>query len=359
MTWKQSTFNAQESEYLAGRKLTREECARAYHIPLPMVGILDNATFSNIKEQHKNLYQDCLGPWLAMIEDEISLQLLPDFEDIEGVYIEFNIQEKLQGSFEEQVQSLQSAVGRPWMTPDEARARFNMPSLGGDAAQLATPLNVLIGGQASPRDSVPPKALTKGMTPEDWQEAYSEGVPHWAEDLTPSLFAQQFIEEVRDASVGRRILEIGCGNGRDAIFFARAGFVVSAVDVAPGAVELARRNAEAAEVQIDLRVANAEQLPFPDGAFDALFSLSVLHASKLEVSIAETARVLAPGGLALIYIYADTTFADGHVETYTTVDQFLDLLTSSYEVLDFYSEQENELDEYGEASHSSSHLRRL
>ena len=45
------------------------------------------------------------------------------------------------------------------MTADEARARFNMPSLGGDAAQLVTPLNVLVGGQASPRDSAPPKGL--------------------------------------------------------------------------------------------------------------------------------------------------------------------------------------------------------
>ena len=155
MTWKAGTFNAQESEYLAGRKLTREECARAYHIPLPMVGILDNATFSNITEQHKNLYQDSLGPWMAMIEQDIELQLLPEFVDTEGVYIEFNIAEKLQGSFDEQVKSLQSAVGRPWMTADEARARMNMPSLGGDAEQLVTPLNVLVGGQASPRDSAP------------------------------------------------------------------------------------------------------------------------------------------------------------------------------------------------------------
>ncbi len=163
MSWKQTTFSAQESEYLAGRKLTREECARAYHIPLPMVGILDHATFSNIKEQHKQLYQDCLGPWLAMIEDELALQLLPEFDDVEGVYVEFNIAEKLQGSFEEQTTALQSAVGRPWMTPDEARARNNMPSMGGDAARLATPLNVLIGGQASPRDSAPPKAALKAI----------------------------------------------------------------------------------------------------------------------------------------------------------------------------------------------------
>lgn len=155
MEYQATTFNAQESEYLAGRKLTREECARAYHIPLPLVGILDHATFSNIQEQHKHLYQDSLGPHLVMIEQDIELQLLPEYDDIEGVYVEFNIADKLQGSFEEQTKSLQSAVGRPWMTANEARAKQNMPSLDGDADKLVTPLNVLVGGQASPRDSAP------------------------------------------------------------------------------------------------------------------------------------------------------------------------------------------------------------
>ncbi len=154
MTWKPMSFNAQESEYLGARKLTREECARAYHIPLPMVGILDHATFSNIKEQHKNLYQDALGPWLAMIEQDIELQLLGDFPDSAGVYVEFNIQEKLAGSFEEQTASLQSAVGAPYMTRNEARARMNLPSVPG-GERLVTPLNVIEGGQASPRDSAP------------------------------------------------------------------------------------------------------------------------------------------------------------------------------------------------------------
>jgi len=165
MTWKEASFSAQESEYLQGRKLTREECARAYHIPLPMVGILDNATFSNIREQHKNLYQDCLGPWLAMLEQEIELQLLPDYEDVKDVYVEFNIAEKLQGSFEEQTQSLQSAVGRPWMTANEARAKLNLPRLDGDADRLVTPLNVLVGGQASPRDSAPDQGPAAEATP--------------------------------------------------------------------------------------------------------------------------------------------------------------------------------------------------
>jgi len=144
MTWKSASFTAQESEYLSGRKLTREECARAYHIPPPLVGILDHATFSNIKEQHKSLYTDTLGPWLAQIEQDFKCQLLPDFDEVEGVYLEFNIAEKLQGDFQEQATSLFSAVGRPWMTANEARAVMNLPRVeGGD--DLVTPLNVLVG----------------------------------------------------------------------------------------------------------------------------------------------------------------------------------------------------------------------
>jgi len=121
---------------------------------------------SNITEQHKNLYQDSLGPWLVMIEQDIELQLLPEFADSDDVYVEFNIMEKLAGSFEDQIKSFQAAVGRPWMTPNEARARMNMPSMDGDADELATPLNVIVGGQASPRDSAPPgKSAAAG----EWQ----------------------------------------------------------------------------------------------------------------------------------------------------------------------------------------------
>lgn len=146
--------SAVDLQYVESRKLTREEVAAAYFIPPPMVGILDHATFGNIQEQHKMLYQDTLGPWLQEIQQEIALQLLPEFPDVEGVYVEFNMQEKLRGSFEEQAAQLQTSVGAPFMTRNEARGRANLPSIpGGDA--LIVPLNVLEGGQASPSDSAP------------------------------------------------------------------------------------------------------------------------------------------------------------------------------------------------------------
>src|ERR1051326_6657292 len=146
---------ARDSQYIESRKLTREEVAAAFHIPPPMVGILDNATFSNIDTQHQMLYQNTLGPWLRVIEEEIELQLLPDYQDTENVYVEFNLAEKLKGSFIERANAISQAVGAPWLLRNEARALDNRtPVDGGD--ELVTPLNVLVGGMASPHDTAPP-----------------------------------------------------------------------------------------------------------------------------------------------------------------------------------------------------------
>jgi HK97 family phage portal protein len=150
-------MDAKQMQYIEGRRLTREEVCSAYFIPPPMIGILDHATFSNIREQHNMLYQDCLGPWLAMIAQEIALQVLPDMPDASNIYAEFNIGAKMQGSFEEQAVAASTAAGRPWMTANEVRARFNLPQHD-DGDDLVVPLNVLVGGQASPRDSAPKSA---------------------------------------------------------------------------------------------------------------------------------------------------------------------------------------------------------
>lgn len=161
MTFTTTGFSAKESEYLGARRLTREETAAAFFIPPVFVGILEYANFSNIKEQHVSLYADTLGPWLDWITEELELQLLPEFDDVEDVYLEFNIEEKLRGRFEEQAAAIQTATGAPWMTRNEARALRDKPPIeGGD--ELVVPLNVLVGGQASPTDSAPEALPTTG-----------------------------------------------------------------------------------------------------------------------------------------------------------------------------------------------------
>jgi len=162
MEFSTAAVTPEQAQYMENRKLTREEVAAAYHIPASMVGILEHATYSNIKEQHKFLYMDCLGPWLQMIAEEIELQLVPDFSDVDKIYVEFNLAEKLRGSFEDQATQLQTAIGAPYMTRNEGRAKLNLKQLeGGD--ELITPLNVLVGGQASPTDANPANADPGGV----------------------------------------------------------------------------------------------------------------------------------------------------------------------------------------------------
>src|SRR4051794_2387789 len=148
-------------------------------------------------------------------------------------------------------------------------------------------------------------------------EAEPCGSPHAsAEEGTPDYYAQverrrnelePFIPHYADfaGAAGHTVLEIGTGLGTDLIRFARAGARVTGVDLTEHAVRLVRRRLELEGFEGDVRVADAEQLPFEDGAFERVYSWGVLHhTARPEQAIREALRVLAPGGRACIMLYA-------------------------------------------------------
>ena len=145
-------FSAEQQQWAEGVKLSFATVASAFHVNPTMVGILEDANYSNVREFRKMLYGDTLGPHISSAEAVFNTFALPYFKmDTAVLYAEFNIGEKLQGSFEEQAEVLSKAIGAPYMTRNEGRGRMNLPAVeGGD--DLVTPLNVLIGGQASPQD---------------------------------------------------------------------------------------------------------------------------------------------------------------------------------------------------------------
>lgn len=150
MSFRPVSQTARDLQYIEARKLTREEVAAAYHVPPPMIGLLENATFSNITEQRKMLYTETLGPWLTMITEELELQLIPEFEpQPQRFYLEFNIREKLTGDFVERGAVMAQAIGGPYLTVNEGRAMDNRPPVdGGD--ELIRPLNVTQPGDQNP-----------------------------------------------------------------------------------------------------------------------------------------------------------------------------------------------------------------
>lgn len=142
-----------ESQWMESVKLSREACAAAYSVNPSLIWHTDTQTYSSSKDNARALYAECLGPILQMLQQRINSFLLPMVgADPDLTYVEFDLTEKLKGSFEERASILQAAVGGPWMTRNEARADNNLPQVeGGD--ELIVPLNVVEGGQSSPQDT--------------------------------------------------------------------------------------------------------------------------------------------------------------------------------------------------------------
>lgn len=148
---KVEAFNPQEAQDLEGRRLTDIEVAAFFHIAPELVGARQG-NYSNVDAFRQMLYGPSLGPYAEAWQQAVDVGVTEDLEPTGRIYVEVNLQSKLRGSFIEQAQVLQSSVGAPWMLRNEARARMNMPAIdGGD--EVVTPLNVLIGGQASARDA--------------------------------------------------------------------------------------------------------------------------------------------------------------------------------------------------------------
>jgi len=107
-----------------------------------------------------------------------------------------------------------------------------------------------------------------------------------------------------DGYAGRRVLEVGCGAGVDLARFARGGAIVTGVDLASSAIDLARANFEQQGLSAELQVADGEQLPFPDHSFDLVFAHGVVqYTSTPQRLVDECRRVLKPGGDAIFQVY--------------------------------------------------------
>jgi SAM-dependent methyltransferase len=106
------------------------------------------------------------------------------------------------------------------------------------------------------------------------------------------------------AAKGLKVLDIGCGNGYVLYQYARHGAEVTGVDLTRTAVDLSRKRLALGGLSGDFVEVDGNKLPFPDGHFDIVCSMGVLHhISDPRPMVEEIFRVLKPGGRLIVMLY--------------------------------------------------------
>ena len=111
----------------------------------------------------------------------------------------------------------------------------------------------------------------------------------------PYHSAKKFIEFLKP---GSKVLDLGCGGGIQSHFFAQQGFETLGIDADPMEVKRAMESYEVPNLHF--QTGRAEEIPFPAGFFDGIYSAAVLHSIPLERPAREIYRVAKDG--AVIYL---------------------------------------------------------
>ena len=107
----------------------------------------------------------------------------------------------------------------------------------------------------------------------DYDQRYNTGGYYWG--LMPNRICYD-IMKILPPIKPYRVLDIGCGEGKDAVFFAKCGYAVTAFDVSKQGIEKAKRLAEHNKVEV--RFFRADIFDYrPDTEFDIIFSSGVFH----------------------------------------------------------------------------------
>lgn len=141
---------AEEAQFLETQDFQAHQIARLYRMPPHKIGLLKNATFSNIEHQAIEYVTDTLQPWLVRHEQALSRDLLTSDEQ-QSLFFEYLVEGALRGDIQSRYAAY--AVGRQWgwFSANDIRERENLnPIEGGDS--YLTPLNMVDAVSKTPLD---------------------------------------------------------------------------------------------------------------------------------------------------------------------------------------------------------------
>jgi ubiquinone/menaquinone biosynthesis C-methylase UbiE len=111
------------------------------------------------------------------------------------------------------------------------------------------------------------------------------------------VLASELLADAADLQPGWEVLDVACGNGNATLAAARSGTHVTGIDYVPELLEGGRARAVAEGLDVEFRLGDTEDLPVPDGYFDAALSVfGVMFAPDHQQAANEIIRAVRPGG---------------------------------------------------------------
>jgi 2-polyprenyl-3-methyl-5-hydroxy-6-metoxy-1,4-benzoquinol methylase len=149
---------------------------------------------------------------------------------------------------------------------------------------------------------------TAGIAYEPGTREFYEQFRVLREQVEPPAFQAAFYQY--GAYAGRRVLDVGCGNGYLLSHYARGGAQTAGIDLTAAGIGLSRRRFQLEGLAGAFTQGNAEALPFAAASFDLVLSMGVLHHTPNTAgAVDEIHRVLKPGGEFLVMLYHRNSLA--------------------------------------------------
>jgi SAM-dependent methyltransferase len=156
-------------------------------------------------------------------------------------------------------------------------------------------------------------------------DKYLQG-KHWAGH--PTVYAEKFSDFLKGKGFEGKLVDVGCGSGRDVDYFRLRGFNVFGIDYDEKEVATAKSDFP----ESNFMTANAEEMPFADTAIGAFFMINVMHYVDQTKVMEEISRTLAPGGYAFIHFNLRITDAEG-VTDYVQDKESIEKLFEGFSVV--------------------------
>lgn len=166
LKWQSLSINSQDAQLIQAYNMTNETIARAFRVPLPLVGSLENATYNNVEQ----LISSWLSSGLGFLLEHIELSFDKFFKLADDEFTEFNTEALLRTDFAGRIDGLTKGVQGGLFTPNEARAKEGLASVkNGDVSYMQSQMVEL--GYRPEAQSTPEVEPVEPPTPIDEESA--------------------------------------------------------------------------------------------------------------------------------------------------------------------------------------------